>query len=773
MSKHKKRPPLIVSLGAKPDFLSNLQAHLNDLPLEHIQCSDSKKFLSISGSSEVIAVVAGADALDTEALNNLNKLREKNQSDASLIVLADSSDINNRLMELSESALTDILYLPLPPIVLKNKLINYLDLFERRNELSLALKELESNKRRLASDQQKLKILTSAVSEPIIFIDQDLMVRFWNSEAESFFGYTKFEVVNESFLRWLVAPQSHAAMKELFEKVKKSGAGILKREQSFVFRNKLGVEIFVESTLSYHKTGNDQFNLVFVVHDTSAERRLEKETQRAREYREENKLMRELLNHVNHELRTPLNAIVGISKTLLSYNAANLNERQHEGIDLIKQSGTQLLGLIRDLLEISQVEANKLTLHVEEFDFDKLQSQQKTQTLNLIDKKQIKLVWKSSPAIPKRLLGDVKKINQVLTNVVGNAVKYTTEGKIAVSSHLIDNKLYFEVTDTGVGIPKDKLSSIFDKFSRVKSHSKLAPGTGLGLHITKKLIELMSGEIKAESEPGKGTTIRFFITLPAEVKPLKPSPIHADIETADLRVLNYSPDRKLIMVIDDSVQNTFIYSILSEQDKYSVMVCSSSRRVISTATEFLPDLILIKLEMPALHGSSIIKELRRKQITVPVIAFSEYEKYKKDLPENTVLLSEPMSLEVLFPVLHDKIKWQERKHIDGAVLVEEDTWFMQEKGQAHGFIEVNNKEEELTYIKLSQAKIDYLVIEHADKNSNGLSVFLKLVNQNKVKDYKKIILHHEAAPMKYLTDKISSYPNVFLMTRMEILNEVY
>jgi hypothetical protein len=132
-----------------------------------------------------------------------------------------------------------------------------------------------------------------------------------------------------------------------------------------------------------------------------------------------------------------------------------------------------------------------------------------------------------------------------------------------------------------------------------------------------------------------------------------------------------------------------------------------------------------------------------------------------------------MSLEVLFPVLHDKIKWQERKHIDGAVLVEEDTWFMQEKGQAHGFIEVNNKEEELTYIKLSQAKIDYLVIEHADKNSNGLSVFLKLVNQNKVKDYKKIILHHEAAPMKYLTDKISSYPNVFLMTRMEILNEVY
>jgi PAS domain S-box-containing protein len=773
MAKHKVHTNKVLLFGSRAMLLGSLEKEANNLPVEFIECSKNEKFNALLAETEPILILADATLLNTEVIAILEKYTLNSFGHIYLIVLAKDNTNRTDLLFILKNSFAEVLYEPVSSETLKNKIINHIDLYEKKNELTLTLQELEIGKKRLAADEQKIKILTNAVSEPIIFVDQNLIINFWNKEAESFFGYTKFEVVNESFLRWIVAPKSHAAVKELFSAVQKSGAGILKREQSFIFRNKLGIELNVDLTISHHKIDVDKFNLVFVIHDTSTDRKLEKETHKARELREENKLMRELFNYVNHELRTPLNAIVGISKTLLSYSAANLNERQQEGISLIQRSGEELIGLIKDLLGISQMEANKLSLMVEFFDFDKLLSQQKTQTLNLIGKKNIKFILKRSPAIPKTIKGDQIKINQILTNIVGNAVKYTNEGKIILSSHLIDNKLYFEVSDTGVGIPKDMLSTIFDKFARVKSHTKLAPGSGLGLHITKKLIILMNGEIKAESVPGKGTILRFFITLPADVRPVKPVPVQTEIEAADLRIFNYSPNRKLILVIDDSIQNSFIYSIISEQANYSVMLCDNSKRALLIAKEFTPDLIILKFEMPALHGSSIIKELQRREINVPVIAFSEYEKYTTDLPQNTILLEEPISLEALFPILQNQIQWQPKIHFKGAIIVEESTWIRQEKNLGDGFIEIYNIEEELSFIKICQQQFDYLIFENIDQNSNGLGLFLRLINENRIESFEKIILHHESAPMKYLVDKLANFSNVVVMTKKEILKEEF
>lgn len=773
MTKYRKQPPIALVVGEVKNILELSEYDIKDLPVEMVVCSTLEEFREFSRENDVLLLAVDVKLFGDKIATLIADLQKLGYEDKYLALV--SKDVNQlkQLSFLRDKAFVELYDEPINFNQFKKNIIRLLDLYERNSELSIALKELEQAKKRLVADGNKIKILTNTVSEPIVFVNQSLMVNFWNSEAESFFGYTKFEVVNESFLRWLVAPKSHAIIKELFTSIKNSGPGILKREQSFIFRNKLGVELPVDTTLSYHKIDEQSFSLVFVIHDKQKEKKLEKETLKVRELREENKLMRELLNHISHELRTPLNAIVGISKTLLSHSAANFTGRQREGVSLVQKSGEQMLKLIKDLLGISQMEANRLELNLDTLEFDKLLSQQKTQTLNLIGKKNIKFVLKRSPAIPQCISGDAIKINQILTNVVGNAVKYTTEGKIVLSSHLIDNKLYFEVSDTGIGIPKDKLNTIFEKFSRVKGQSKNTTGTGLGLHITKKLVDLMNGEISAESTLDIGTTIKIFISLPSDVKPLAPVLIKPEIETAGLRILNYSPNRKLIMAVDNSVENTFIYSILSEQDQYAVMLCKNSKIALSAAREFSPDLMIVKLELPAVHGASIIKELRRRHFDIPVITFSEFEGNDIELPTNTILLDDPISLETLYPIIQNEVKWQPRNKIKGAVLVEDDPWFVKSTKSENRFIEFINTNEELTQIKIGQRVIDYLIIEDVDKNSNGLSFFLNLVNENKTKDFKKIILHHEAAPMKYLVDKISSLENTFLMTQKEILKEEF
>jgi PAS domain S-box-containing protein len=769
MSRKIKNIPVVLTLGNQQNLLGTVIEEINNLPVSFFDCKSLKDVEAIDASEEVILFIIDNTAVKAEGEEAIRKITAIKFPEAKIIYIAQSDELLPKSLIVEDNFYVEVLYLPISPVKLKNRIISEFDLYERKVELSLALQELAINKKRLAADEQKIKILTNAVSEPIIFVDQNLTISFWNNEAEGFFGYTKFEVVNESFLRWLIAPNSHEKVKRLFADAKKSGAGILKRDQSFVVKNKLGVEVKVDVTLSYHKISDKDFNLVFVIHDTSRERRLEKEILKTRELKEENKLMREFLSHVNHELRTPMNAIMGISKTLVKYNSANLNPRQKEGLEIIYKSGELLLGLIKDLLEISKIEANKLSLSNEPFDFDRLLSQQKSQALNLIDNKNIRFVLKRSQAIPKIVIGDQQKLNQVLTNVIGNAVKYTEKGKIVLSSHIIDNKLYFEVSDTGVGIPKDQVNVIFEKFTRVKSNSSFIAGSGLGLHITKKLIELMHGDIKAESEANKGTVVRFYVTLSPDVKPIHPLPLQSEIEDDNVRILNYSPNRKLILVIDDSIQNTFIYSILSEQDDYSVMLCDTSKKGLSSAYEYMPDLIILKLEMPGVHGSSIIKELRRRELRMPVIAFSEFEKYKNPLPANTFLLENPISLESLFPVIQNQIIWGQKAYFFGAVVTEENPWFISKSTRKEKFIEITDQDEELAYLKICQLKIDYLVFEYFDKNSNGLGLFIKLINDGRIGEYKKIILQYEGQPLKYLADKIASYKNVVITTKAEML----
>lgn len=243
-----------------------------------------------------------------------------------------------------------------------------------------------------------------------------------------------------------------------------------------------------------------------------------------REAMESNRLKSQFLANISHEVRTPLNAILGYTKTLQK----DITDPQHRlYVDTIEQSTNSLLAIIGDILDFSKIEAGKLNLENNHFNLRTIvEDVYQTLSIHLLTKdKQIDLVPEFSADLPDWLIGDGTRVRQILTNLIGNAIKFTHQGyvrtKVSVTSQTNQSiKLSFQITDTGIGIAEDKIHRLFKPFSQVDtSTTRQFGGTGLGLVITKKLVEQMNGHIEVSSLSGKGSTFRFSIVLQKSSKP--------------------------------------------------------------------------------------------------------------------------------------------------------------------------------------------------------------------------------------------------------------
>ncbi|GGF08958.1 ATP-binding protein [Flavobacterium limi] len=333
---------------------------------------------------------------------------------------------------------------------------------------------------------------------------------------------------------------------------------------------------------------------------------------------EASKARSEFLSTVSHELRTPLNAINGIAHLLLEENP---KESQLKYLDSLKFSGNYLTTFINEILEINKIDSSKIEIEKISFDLKALLNNIQNSLKELAAANNNDFLLKIDDAIPDNLIGDTTKLSQIILNLINNALKFTQNGKVTVIAklHALENEkatVYFEITDTGIGIPKDKQKKVFESFSQgsVEVNRKYG-GTGLGLTIVKKLIHLLGGKIHLESEVGKGSTFNFKLNFDISKSPSE------KIQ----EIKHYNDDQlknKLILLIEDNKINQMITRKMLENKSIRCEILDNGEEAIELLKTKSFDLILMDVHLPGINGTTATQLIREFNNTTPIIALT-------------------------------------------------------------------------------------------------------------------------------------------------------
>jgi signal transduction histidine kinase/CheY-like chemotaxis protein len=451
----------------------------------------------------------------------------------------------------------------------------------------------------------------------------------------------------------------------------RSQAKELERQQREEYSRKLEQEVR-ERTVEL-VTANTQ------LHQEIVERkRTEEALETAKELAETaNNAKSEFLANMSHELRTPLNGILGYAQLLK--RERGFTERQRFGIDIIHRSGEHLLRMINDILDLSKIEARKMDLEPSEFAFPEFLKGVSEIARIRAEQKGIVLSCEMGAHIPKVVYSDEQRLRQVLLNLLNNAVKFTGYGKISLrvcefneldeldelKTQKLKNsktqKLHFSISDTGIGIPAQKIDEIFQPFEQIRDTRLKTEGTGLGLAISQTLVRMMGSELHVKSIVGQGTTFWFDLDLPVvtgrTASPMKFTP----------RIIGYKGSRHTLIIADDKPENRILLIDMLAPLGFEIVEAEDGRDALNKAQTCHPDLILMDLVMPVLDGFETIRRIR--QLPAPlndVIVISVSASVLKQTRQNSVdagsddFLAKPVRLENLLQKLqiYLNLEWQ-------------------------------------------------------------------------------------------------------------------
>jgi CheY-like chemotaxis protein len=330
------------------------------------------------------------------------------------------------------------------------------------------------------------------------------------------------------------------------------------------------------------------------------------------------KAKQQFLSNMSHEIRTPMNAIIGFTKVLLK---TDLSDKQKEYLTSIKMSGDALIVLINDILDLAKVDAGKMTFEQIPFRLSLSIAAMLHLFETKIQEKNLTLIKEYDPRIPDVLVGDPVRLHQIILNLVSNAVKFTSTGKISVSIQLLSEddekvKIKFSISDTGIGIARDKIINIFDNFQQASSGtSRLYGGTGLGLAIVKQLVEPQNGTISVKSKIDVGSTFSFILPFQKtkEDVVVVPQLVELDPEITNVKVL----------VVEDIALNQLLMRTLLDEFGFECEIVANGKIAIEMLLVKSYDIILMDLQMPEMNGFETTEYIRHTMNSlVPIIALT-------------------------------------------------------------------------------------------------------------------------------------------------------
>ena len=515
---------------------------------------------------------------------------------------------------------------------------------KEKEKREIANKELEAFSYSVKLASQYSLSLIEASLDPLVTISTEGKITDMNQATVNITGITREKLTGTDFFDYFTESQK---AREVYQEVFAKG---YVADSPLTIRHKDGklTDVLFNGSVYKDDSGN-VLGVVIVARDVTEQKKIATELVEAKVFAETAteiaeeakskaesatqiaedavKAKQQFLSNMSHEIRTPMNAIIGFTKVLLK---TNLSLKQKEYLSAIKVSGDALIVLINDILDLAKVDAGKMSFEKTPFKMAESISSMLHLFETKIQEKNLKLIVEYDHKIPDVLVGDPVRLHQIILNLVSNAVKFTSSGKITVSVLLVNEDedkaiIEFAVTDTGIGIVEDKIAKIFENFQQASSGtSRLYGGTGLGLAIVKKLIESQGGKVRVKSKINEGSTFSFVLCFQkteavAEVKTV-PDSYQEDNEIKNIKIL----------VVEDIALNQLLMKTLLDDFGFENDIASNGKIAIEKLVQTnlnsanKPfDIILMDLQMPEMNGFEATEHIRNKMNSkIPIIALT-------------------------------------------------------------------------------------------------------------------------------------------------------
>ena len=388
----------------------------------------------------------------------------------------------------------------------------------------------------------------------------------------------------------------------------------------------------LEKRVASHTAEADAKNIRLAA-EIVAKNRLEKELIKARKIAEEaNHAKSAFLANMSHEIRTPMNSILGFSQLLLQEPGLNVPQKNY--LNTINRNGEHLLKVINDILEISKIEAGQDLLHIHSFDLHALLEDIESMFRLQAEAKGLQILVERTRAVPRSVIGDESKLQQVFINLIGNAIKFTEQGRITLRVHCrrINPKkwkLFFDVEDTGIGIPSAEANKLFQRFQQTRAGKGFRGSSGLGLAISYEFVKMMDGNLSVHSHKGRGTVFSFNIAL-------EQGPDESITRRDRRRVIGLQPGQSYfrILIIDDQEDTRELLLQLLAPLGFFVRHAVNGQEAVTEFNTWQPQLILMDLRMPVLDGHAAIRTIRKskkgRDVKILALTASVFEDSRKE-----------------------------------------------------------------------------------------------------------------------------------------------